>query len=69
MIERFGRCPHCDAVMEAMWFTEHEHKKAYVDGYTTIYKTGRKRLNVDYIYCPECDYQSTVDDTYAMEWK
>lgn len=69
MENKFGYCPYCHAPLEAIWFKEYEYKRAYVDGYSSIYKTGRFRLNVNYLYCPDCEYQTTVDDTFALEWR
>lgn len=63
-ISKFGECSLCGARLEAVWFTEYEYN--ITDG--IIYKTGRKRHAVDYLFCPKCNKKFCVDDSFDSCW-
>ena len=66
MNQDFGLCSHCNSKLEPVWFTEEETKIYRQTG--GLYKTGRKRRNVDYLICPICLHKECVDDTFASDW-
>lgn len=61
----FGTCSHCGSELEPVWFTEEEFKIEH----GMMYKTGRKRRNIDVLVCPVCLKNHAVDDTFAGPWR
>ena len=57
-------CSECGCTMEPVFFTEDEYKTS--NG--SLYKTGRKRLAVDYLICPCCLTKECVDDSFDGPW-
>lgn len=62
----FGLCPYCGYPLSAVWFTEDEVKTS---SFGAPYKTGRKRLAVDYLICDVCLKKQCVDDSFDREWR
>ena len=58
-----GNCPDCNVMLRPVWNVEFEYYPK------SACKTGRKRLIVDYIYCPVCGKNFTVDDTFDGPWR
>ena len=58
----FGTCDECGYPLEAEWFIEKEYNHKYHQ------PTGRTRLAVDYLFCPRCFKEYTVDDTFDGNW-
>lgn len=66
MSETFGLCPECGYPLEAVWFIEEEYE---ITQFTYMYRTGRKRRAVDYLFCEVCKKKQCVDDTFDGPWK
>ena len=60
----YGKCSRCGSDLKPIWFTEEETKFAY--GY--MYKTGRKRMAVSHLECPDCFNVECVDDSFDGNW-
>lgn len=66
MLNDTGICPRCKEALEKVLFTEEEE---ILDKDIHAYiKTGRKRINVNYLECPNCGHRETVDDSFAGPW-
>jgi len=61
----YGRCSECNGQLYPEWYVEEEYK---IDR-GRLWKTGRKRLNINFLCCGVCMKKETVDgDTFAKEW-
>lgn len=61
----YGECVFCECALEPVWFIEEEYKTAH----GCLYKTGRKRMAIDYLVCPACLSRHPVDDTFDHPWR
>lgn len=60
------KCNKCEVPLAFDFFIKEEEK--LIDGHWI--KTGRKRTNVNYLYCPNCGKTYCVDgETFAGEYK
>ena len=57
----YGVCDICNEKLVPVWYTDYEYDK-------NGFRTGRQRLDVNYLECPCCDKKFTVDDSFAMPW-
>ena len=67
--DRFQKdfCPDCNVQLEEVYFTEEEYK--YDPNFQRYFKTGRKRIAIDYFICPRCLQKTIVDGDYkAIAW-
>lgn len=58
----FGTCDKCGEQLTADWFIDEEF---YPESCIT---TGRTRLAVNYLFCPQCGEKYVVDDTFDGNW-
>lgn len=58
-------CYDCGTEMESIWFEEKEYR--YVQGMQI--PTGRKRMAVSYLECPNCFNTQCVDDSLDQPWR
>lgn len=61
------KCKDCGVKLEPIYFRE---KESYLDSYGHYIETGRSRIAVDYLICPECLKKFIVDGDFGNgEWK
>ena len=61
----YGTCDVCGADLIPVFFED----KEIVKEYGVEFKTGRKRIAVDYLQCPNCLKKYTVDDSLDKKWR
>ena len=59
------KCYKCGSKMLPVWFTE-EEEAVTRDG--CRYKTGRKRIALSHLECPDCFTVECVDDSFDGQW-
>ena len=62
----FGNCAECGCPLEAKWFIEDEYETTT---FGVMYRTGRQRHAVDYLFCPDCGKKYCVDDSFDGPWR
>lgn len=60
-MSKYGECDNCKTTLEPVKFVEKEY-----DVYNI--PTGRVRLAVSYLVCPECGEIFTVDSSFDGPW-
>lgn len=61
-----GYCDCCGNELEPVYFREEE---TYFDDFNRLIKTGRSRIAVDYLICPNCLERFIVDGDFGNgEW-
>jgi hypothetical protein len=62
----YGNCTICGGALEPVWFLEPEYKTFQGQ----LFKTGRKRMAVNYLQCMCCLKKESVDDDFcAGPWQ
>ena len=58
----YGKCK-CGTALQADWYKEFEYHE------NSAIKTGRHRMNINVLFCPNCLENYTVDDSFAGPWQ
>lgn len=56
----YGKCD-CGCDLKPVWFQETEYRNNIA--------TGRKRMAVSHLFCPDCLENYTVDDSFDEPWQ
>ena len=62
-MDDYGKCRCCGCDYEAIRFEENEYYP------NSVTPTGRTRIAVSHLECPNCGTKECVDDTFDGPWK